>query len=105
MRFPFGIKSVLGYFQEIMEQLIRDLLGVIVCMDNILVSSSNAQEHLENLRALLRRINEKGVTWISASLLKQVLNTWDAPCQKMELPGIQGGCCNSGCHHQQIWEH
>ena len=28
MRFPFGIKSAPGYFQEIMEQLTRDLHAV-----------------------------------------------------------------------------
>ena len=53
-RLPFGIKSAPGYFQEIMEQLTRDLMGVAVCLDDILVSGSNAQEHLDNLRALFK---------------------------------------------------
>ena len=44
-----------------MEQLTRDKHGVAVCMDNILVSGNNAQEHLENLRALFRCLNEKGL--------------------------------------------
>ena len=48
-RLPFGIKSAPGYFQEIMEQLTRDLTGVAVYLDDILVSGSNAQEHLDNL--------------------------------------------------------
>ena len=59
MRLLFGIKPALGYFQEIMEQLTRDQHGVALYMDNILVSGNNAQEHFENLRALLRRLNEK----------------------------------------------
>ena len=50
-----------GYFQEIMERLTRDLCVVTVYMDSILVSGNNAQEHLENLRALLRCLNEKGL--------------------------------------------
>ena len=44
-----------------MEQLTRDLRGVAVYMDDILVSGNNAQEHLGNLRALFRRLNEKGL--------------------------------------------
>ena len=52
-----------GYFQKIMEQFTRDLRGVAVYMymDDILVSGNNTQEHLENLRALFRRLNEKGL--------------------------------------------
>ena len=34
-----------------MEQLTRDLHGVAVYMDDILVSGYNAQEHLEDFRA------------------------------------------------------
>ena len=63
MQLPFRIKSVSGYFQEIMEQLTRDLCGVAVYMDDILVSGNNAQEHLENLRALFRCLNEKGLRY------------------------------------------
>ena len=44
-----------------MEQLTRDLRGVVVYMDDVLVSGSSAQEHLENLRALFRHLNEKGL--------------------------------------------
>ena len=45
-RLPFGIKSAPGYFQEIMEQHTRNLQGVVVYIDDILVSGNNAQEHL-----------------------------------------------------------
>ena len=36
-----------------MEQLTSDLKGVAVFLDDILVSGDNAQDHLENLLALL----------------------------------------------------
>ena len=42
-RLPFGIKSAPGYFQEIME------------------SGDNAKDHLMNLRALFKRLEEKGL--------------------------------------------
>ena len=61
LRLPFGISSAPGYFQEIMDQLIGDLGGVTSYMDDILVSGSNALEHLQNLRALLQRLQDKGL--------------------------------------------
>ncbi|XP_045117643.1 uncharacterized protein K02A2.6-like [Portunus trituberculatus] len=60
-RLPFGISSAPGYFQEIMDQLTSDLRGVAVYLDDILVSGSNAEEHLQNLRALLQRLQDKGL--------------------------------------------
>ena len=60
-RLPFGIKSAPGYFQSIMEQLTSDLKGVAVYLDDILISGDNAEDHLNNLRALLTRLQEKGL--------------------------------------------
>ena len=59
MRLPFGITSAPGYFQEIMDQLTSDLRGVAVYMDDNLVSGTTASEHLQNLRALLHRLESK----------------------------------------------
>lgn len=60
-RLPFGISSAPGYFQEIMDQLTRDLSGVAVYLDDLLVSGANAEEHLQNLQALLQRLQDKGL--------------------------------------------
>ena len=60
-RLPFGIKSAPGYFQEIMEQLTQNLRGVAMYFDDILVSGDNAKDHLMNLRALFKRLEEKGL--------------------------------------------
>ena len=57
----FGISSAPGYFQEIMDQLTRDLQGVAVYMDDILVSGATASEHLQYLRSLLKRLQDKGL--------------------------------------------
>jgi hypothetical protein len=37
-----------------MEQLTSDLNGVAVYLDDLLVSGDTAEEHLQNLRALLK---------------------------------------------------
>ena len=60
-RLPFGIKSAPGYFQQIMDQLTRDLPGTAVYLDDILVSGKDAEDHLSNLRRLLQRLDEKGL--------------------------------------------
>ena len=55
---PFGIKSAPGYFQQIMNQLTSDLNGVVVYLDDILISGNNAQEHIQNLNALLQCLDK-----------------------------------------------
>ena len=60
-RLPFGISSAPGYFQEIMDQLTRDLKGVAVYLDDILVSGTDATDHLQNLCALLQRLQDNGL--------------------------------------------
>lgn len=49
MKFLFGITSAASYFQEKMKQLISDLPGVSVYLDDILISKANATEPLQNL--------------------------------------------------------
>ena len=60
-RLPFGISSATGYFQDIMNQLTSDLTGVAVYLDDILISGTTAADHLNNLRQLLKRLNDKGL--------------------------------------------
>ena len=60
-RLPFGITSAPGYFQSIMDKITSDLQGVAVYMDDLLVSGANARQHLQNLRALLQRLQNKGL--------------------------------------------
>ena len=59
---PFGISSVPGNFQQIMDELTRDLPGVAVYLDDILVSGSTFEEHFRNLQHLLKRLENKGLS-------------------------------------------
>ena len=61
IRLPFGISSAPGYFQQIMDQLLSDLPGVAVYLDDIQVCGFSASEHLSNLRRLLQRLSDKGL--------------------------------------------
>ena len=58
---PFEISSAPAHFQEIMDQLTSDLKGVAVYVDDILVSGASAAEHLDNIRALLQCLQDKGL--------------------------------------------
>ena len=84
-RLPFGIKSAPGYFQEIMEQLTQNLRGVAVYFDDILVSGDNAKDHLMNLRALFKRLEEIAVTVKNVFSPKYQLITWVTLYQVEEL--------------------
>ncbi|CAM1297651.1 Uncharacterised protein r2_g703 [Pycnogonum litorale] len=44
-----------------MENLTNDLPGVAVYLDDMLVSGKDANDHLNNLRGLLQRLNENGL--------------------------------------------
>ena len=56
--------------QKIMEQLTQNLRGVALYFDDILVSGDNAKDHLMNLRALFKRLEEK----VFAATVKNVFS-------------------------------
>ena len=61
-RLPFGIASAPSIFQRAMETLLRDIPGVSVYLDDILVSGRNIQDHLINLQNVLDRLQSAGLT-------------------------------------------
>ena len=60
-RLPFGISSATWYFQDVMNQLTNDLPGMAVYLDDILISGKTVEDHLNNLRRLLKRLNDRGL--------------------------------------------
>ena len=57
---PFGIASALAIFQRIMESLLKDMLGVVLYLDDILIMGKSQTEHMKNLGEVLKRIRETG---------------------------------------------
>ena len=55
-RLPFGISSAPAIFQRAMKGLLQDLPGVIVYLDNMLVTGPNKEEHLKNLNKVMDRL-------------------------------------------------
>ena len=47
-RLPFGITSTPGIFQGVMEGLLSDIPGVLVYLDDILITGSTDTDHLKS---------------------------------------------------------
>ncbi len=60
-RLPYGISSAPGIFQRVMENLLQGLDGVIVFIDDILITGSTEAEHLQRLGEVLRRLEQAGL--------------------------------------------
>ena len=59
-RLPFGIASAPGIFQRVMESAMRDIPGVIVYLDDILISGESQEENVERLQRVLSGLHEVG---------------------------------------------
>ena len=61
-RLPFGIASVPGIFQRVMEGLLSDIPGVLVYLDDILITGSTYTDHLKSLQKPLSRLEKAGLS-------------------------------------------
>ena len=53
--------SALAIFERCMENLLQDMNGVCVYFDDILVTGSSSEGHLQNLDKVLTKIDEAGL--------------------------------------------
>ena len=60
-RLGFGYASAPAIFQRYMESLLAGVPGVGVLIDDVIVSAGSAQEHLQRLEEVLRRLSEAGL--------------------------------------------
>jgi len=54
LRMPFGLKGAAQTFQRLMDSVLRDMSFLFVYLDDILVASTSAEEHLTHLQQFLK---------------------------------------------------
>lgn len=59
---PFGLRNAAQTFQRHMDNVLRELNFTFCYLDDILVASSNEQEHLQHLDTLFKRLQEYKLT-------------------------------------------
>ena len=60
-RLPYGVSSAPGIFQRAMENLLQGIPGVVVYIDDILVTGKTQEEHLAILERVLSRLESAGL--------------------------------------------
>ena len=61
VRMPFGLRNAPQTFQKFIDQVLRDLHFCYAYIDDILIASSNPEEHQQHLIAVFERFKDFGV--------------------------------------------
>jgi hypothetical protein len=59
---PFGLKNAPATFQRFMDRAFGDLKFVKIYIDDLIIASQNAEEHLGHITAVLDRCIAKGIS-------------------------------------------
>lgn len=59
-RLPYGVASAPAIFQQIVEQILPKIPGLVYYIDDILVTGRNDDEHLEHLEAVFQSLKQYG---------------------------------------------
>ena len=60
-RLPFGVSSAPGIFQRVMENLLQDIPGVVVYIDDVLITGPDESGHMVALEEMLRTMEQAGL--------------------------------------------
>ena len=60
IRLPFGVSSAPAIYQRVMDNMLKSIPGVCVYLDDVLISGSTEQEHLDRLNRVLALMAERG---------------------------------------------
>ena len=60
-RLPFGAASSAAIFQRVMDSLLADIDHVVIYQDDVLVTGTNTQNHLQNLKSVFQKLSDAGL--------------------------------------------
>ena len=62
-RVPFGLQSAPGFFARVINEVLYDVLGpqCLAYMDDIVVFSKTADQHLSTIRNVLQKLESAGI--------------------------------------------
>ena len=86
-RLPYGVAAAPSIFQQIMDQILPKLPGVVCYLDDILVTGKDTQEHLSNLEAVLQKLKEHNLR-IKSTKCKFLQNSVEYLGQVVSAQGI-----------------
>ncbi|KAK3752626.1 hypothetical protein RRG08_008769 [Elysia crispata] len=58
---PFGLKSAAQTFQRLMDSVLQEIDSAFVYLDDILIASPTEKEHMDDLKAVFRRLIDHGL--------------------------------------------
>ena len=61
VRLPFGLRNAAQTCQRFMDEVLRGLPACFVYIDDILIASASLQEHVDDVRRVLQRLQDYGV--------------------------------------------
>ena len=56
LKVPFGLAQALAYFHELMNKVLKDLPFAIAFLDDIIIYSKTAKEHLDHLQHVFHKL-------------------------------------------------
>ena len=59
---PFGLKNAAQTFQRLMDTVFQNISCVFVYLDDILIASTSAKQHIADLKLVCERLREFGLT-------------------------------------------
>ena len=77
LKVPFGLAQALAYFQELMNKVFKDLPFTIAYLDDIIIYSKTAKEHLDNLQQVFHKLHNAELTMkLSVTSLPRKSSIW-----------------------------
>ena len=83
-RMPFGLRNAGCTFQRILDTLFRDIPGVLIYLDDLLIASNDPEEHWQTVRRVLQICGKNQCSvWTSAISEFQKWSSWAISFQQM----------------------